>query len=326
MRLVVVMMLAIVLVGTCVSKSVWSAELAFPRKPIRIITPYPPGGANSMLARILGQKLTESWGQAVIVDNRPGAGTIVGTDALVKALPDGYTFMLAGGNLVLVPLLFPAPYDPIKDLMPVATFARSENVLVIGPTVPVEHFKDLISYAKSKPGQLNYATPGAGSTQHLAHELLNLVCDIKTHHIPYKGAGPALLDLIAGQVQLYFATTMVTAPYVQSGKLKALGITGTVRSPLLLATPTFSESGVSGFESAGTWFGVIAPARVPLDIVDKMSRQMASYMNTNDFKETLTHQGLTSFYSTPTEFKKVLYNDRERFSRIIKSANIKMDH
>lgn len=303
-----------------------ATQQAYPTKPIRFITPYAAGGTTTPLARLVGQKLSESWGQPVIVENRPGAGTMIGVDAVAKAPPDGYTILLAGGALVLVPLLLKAPYDPIKDLAPVATFARGEFVLVISAKLPVNDMKEFAAYAKTRPGELNYATPGAGGSQHVAHELLNSIAGIKTQHIPYKGAGPALTDLLGGQVQMYFSTTLTAIPHIKSGRLKALGITGIARSAALPDVPTFTELGMPGLEEVGTWYGVMAPAGTPKEIIDRMSTEIGRYSLMPDFKENLANQGMTSFYSNAGQHTALLQADFARFNRIIKDANIKMEN
>jgi len=303
-----------------------AAQQAYPSKPIRFIVPYAPGGTTTPLARLVGQKLTESWGQPVIVDNRPGAGTMIGTDAVAKAAPDGYTILLAGGSLTLIPLLLKAPYDPIKDLAPVATFARTEFVLVVNSKLPVNNIKEFVAYAKARPGELNYATPGAGGAQHVAHELLNLVAGIKTLHIPYKGAAPALTDLLGGQVQMFFSTVLTAIPHIKTGRIKALGITGQSRAPGLPDVPTFSEAGLPGLDEIGNWFGVVMPAGTPKDIVAKMSTEIGKYSAMPDFKEFLVNQGLASVYADTGQFTAQLQADLVRFNRIIKAANIKIEN
>jgi tripartite-type tricarboxylate transporter receptor subunit TctC len=303
-----------------------AAQQAYPNKPIRLITPFAPGGANSIMARIIGQKLTESWGQPVIVESVPGAGTIIGTTTVVKAAPDGYTLLLSGGNLMLTPLLFSAPYDPSKDLAPVASFTRSENMLIIHPAVPANNLKELIDYARARPGQLNYASPGAGTSQHLAHEMLNVAAEIKTQHIPYKGAGPATADLLGGQVQLYFVTPVSAIPLINSGKVKAMAITGETRSPGVLQVPTFAEAGLPALTEAGTWFGVIAPAGTPSAVIDKLSTEIGRFVTMPDFRETLIGMGSNPTYSNTEQLAARLKSDLVRYTRIIKTANIKMDN
>jgi len=303
-----------------------AAQQAYPSKLIRFITPYPPGGATTPLAHFLGKKMTESWGQPVVVDNRPGAGTMIGVDAVAKAPPDGHTILLAGGGLVLVPLLFKAPYDPINDLAPVATFAKTELVLVINLEVPANDLKELIAYAKARPGQLNYGTPGAGGTQHLAHELLNLSADIKTQHIPYKGASPAYTDLIGGRVQMYIATTNTSYPHIKSGKVRPIAVSGHTRLPALPQVPTFAEAGLSGMDELGSWSGVIAPGGTPKAIVDKISTEIVKYMAMPDFKDMLVNQGMTAFYSNPEQFAALLLAEQARYGKIIKAVNIKVEN
>jgi len=302
------------------------AQQPYPNKPIRFITPYAAGGSTEGIARIVAQKLTENWGQQVIVENRPGAGTMIGVDAVAKAPPDGYTILLGSGNITFVPLLLKAPYDPIKDLAPVATFARAEFVLVVNPSMPVNNLKEFIAYAKARPGELNYATPGAGGSQHLAHELLNQIAGIQTQHIPYKGATPALTDLLGGRVQVYFSSTLTAIPHIKSGRLKALAISGKARTSALPEVSTFSELGLKGLDEVGTWHGVMAPAGTPKEIIDKMSAEIAKYSAMADFRESLVKQGMNSFFSSPVQFAALLRSDLDKFSRIIKAANIKLEN
>ncbi len=303
-----------------------NAQQPYPHKPIRFIVPFPPGGSTDPVARLVGQKLTESWGQQVIVDNRPGGNTVIGTEALAKSTPDGYTILLSGGNLILTPLLFPAPYDPIKDLAPVATLAKGEYVLVISPSVPANNLQELIALAKSKPGQLNYASSSSGTTNHLAGELFCILAGVKMQHIPYKGASPALTDLLGGQVQLYFSTTVPGIPHINSGRLKAMAVTGKTRMLALPQVPTFTEAGLSGLDEVGTSYGVVAPAGTPKVIIDKMSTEIGKYSAMPDFKEKLASQGLQPFFSTPDQFAALMKADLARFTRIIKTANIKMEN
>ena len=303
-----------------------TAQQSYPGKPIRFITPYAAGGSTEGIARLVGQKLAESWGQPVIVENRPGAGTMIGVDAVAKAAPDGYTILVGSGNLTMVPLLLKAPYDPIKDLAPVATFARAEFVLVVNAAMPVNNLNEFIAYAKARPGELNYATPGTGGSQHLAHELLNLIAGIKTQHIPYKGATPALTDLLGGRVQVYFSSTLTAIPHIKSDRLKALGLSGKTRIPALPEVPVFSELGLSGLDEVGTWHGVMAPAGTPKEIVDRLSAEIGKYSAMPDFKESLVKLGMNAFFSTLAQFTALLKTDQDRFSRIIKEANIKMEN
>ncbi len=302
-----------------------SAQQAYPSKPVRFITAFAAGGSTDIIARLIGRKLTESWGQPVLVDNRPGGNTMVGTDAAAKSTPDGYTIILVGASHNLVPLLLKAPYDPIKDFAPVATVAKSEFVLLLNPAVQANNLKEFIAYAKARPGQLNYATPGAGGGQHLAHELINLLAGIKTQHIPYKGAGPALTDLLGGQVDMFLSTIVAAIPHVKSGKLKALAVSGEKRSSALPAVPTFDEAGLSGLRIRAV-FGILAPAGTPKAIVNKLSAEVAKLLAQPDFEEKLTGQGLEPFISTPEQYAALLKEGLASNARIIKNANIKFEN
>ena len=301
-----------------------AAQGTYPTKPIHFITPYSPGGTTSIIARLVGQKLTEAWGQQVIVENRPGGNTIIGTDALAKSQPDGYTIMLSSSVHVLVPLLTKTPYDPIKDFAPVATICTAELVLLIGPSVPANNLKEFIAYAKSKPGELNYATPVPGGSQHIASEMLNLEAGIKTQYIPYKGAAPLLIDLLGGQLQLYFSTTVTAVPYVKGGKLKAVAITGTKRSAEYPTVPTFADEGFPNFNNLGIFYGILMPAGAPRPIIDRMSTEMAKILAMPDFKETMAKQGMSPYVSTPEQYTALMKADIERYGKIIKAANIKL--
>jgi len=302
------------------------AQQAYPNRPIRLIAPYAPGGGTDLISRLVAQKLTESLGQTVIVENRPGGNTMIGTDLLAKAAPDGYNIELIASTHVLVPLFFKAPFDPIKDFAAVATIAKSEFVLLMNPTVPANNLKELIAYAKSKPGQLNYATPASGGTNHLVHEMLNLLADTKMQHIPYKGSGPAITALLAGEVQLHFSTTGPTIPYINSGRLKALGVTGEVRLPALSQVPTFIEAGLPGVAKLGSFYGIVTTAGTPRPIIDKMSAAMAKHLTQPDFQEKLVAQGLVPYTSTPEQFATLLKERLALNADIIKKANIKLEN
>ncbi len=302
-----------------------AAQQAYPSKSIRFITAFAAGGSTDIIARLIGQKLTQSWGQPVLVDNRPGGNTMVGTDAAAKSAPDGYTIILVGASHNLVPLLLNAPYDPIKDFAPVATVAKSEFVLLLNPSVPANNLKEFIAYAKARPGQLNYATPGAGGGQHLATELLNLIAGIKMQHIPYKGAGPALNDLLGGQVQVFISTIVAAIAHVRSGKLKAVAVSGERRSSALPEVPTFDEGGLSGLRIRAV-FGILAPAGTPKTIVNRLSAELAKILAQPDFEEKLTGQGLEAFISTPEQYAILLKEGLATNARIIKNANIKFEN
>ncbi len=302
-----------------------AAQQAYPSKPIRFIVPFPPGGSTDPLARLVGQKLSDKWGQAVIVDNRPGGNTIIGTEALVKSPPDGYTILLVTRDLVLLPhLVSYLPYDPIKDFTAVATLAKAQFILVLHPSVPANNLQEFIALAKSKPGQLNYASSGLGNATHLAAELFQSMTGVKLQHIPYKGGAAALTDLLGGRVQLWFPNTVGISAHINSGKLKGIAVTGDKRFASMPQVPTFDEAGLRGFEMAG-WFGILAPAGTAKEIVDKISKEVALVLAMPDVSEKLESQGSQTFTSTPEQFAALLKSELARYGKIIKSANIKIE-
>ena len=300
------------------------AQQAYPSKPIRIITPYPPGGGTTPPARLVAQKLTEIWGQQVIVDNRGGGNTVIGSEVVAKSPPDGYTLLFQTGTHVVTPLLLPTPYDPNKDFAPVATVSLSETALVVHPSVPARTLQQLIALAKSKPGQLNYATSGSGSVTHLAIELVNMLAGIKMQQVPYKGSGPALTDLLGGQVQVYLGVTANVVPHVKTGRLIALAVSGETRLPALPQVPTYTEAGLPGFK-VKVWTGIFAPAGTPKEIVEKLSAEINRFLATPDFREKLAGLALDPFISTPEQFAALLKTDTSDFVKVIKAANIKLD-
>jgi len=302
------------------------AQQPYPSKPIHFIVPFPPGGSTDPTARMVAQKLAAKWGQPVIVDNRPGGNTVIGTDAVAKASPDGYTILLATTPFVTSPSLLPfVPYDPVKDFEAVATIAKNRHVLVLNPTVAANTLQEFIALAKSKPGQLNYASTGVGGTTHLAGELFNIMVGTKLQHIPYKGSGPALSDLIGGQVQLSFQIPISAIPHILSGKLKALAITGENRLALLPQVPTFAEAGLPGYDISG-WYWIVAPARTPKAVVDKLSNEIAAILVMPDIQQNLAKQGIEPVISTPEQFAALIRSEIARYAKIIKTANIKLEN
>ncbi len=301
------------------------AQQDFPTRPIHLISPYTPGGGNDILSRLIGHKLTEAWGQQMIVENRPGGNTIIGTDYTAKAPPDGYTILLAGSSHVVVPILIKTPYDPMKDFAPVATIANGEHVMLLNPSVPAKTLQEFIAYAKSKPGALNYATYGSGSTSQLISELFNLTVGVKIQHVPYKGTAPALADLIGGQVQLFMSTIPPAVPHINSGRVRAIAITGETRLPALSQVPTFEEAGLSGFTRIGGFYGIVTTAGTPKAVIDKMSAQIARILALPDIKEKLGAQGLVPLLSTPEQYTARLKEFAALNAKIIKAANIKIE-
>ena len=301
------------------------AQTSYPTKAIHFITPFPPGGSLDPLTRMSAQKLSEKWGQPTVVENRPGANTIIGTSAVAKAAPDGYTILVAGTPHVVNPSLFATPYDAIKDFAPIATIARSRQILVLNHSLPVSNLQALIAMAKAKPGQLTYGSSGTGNTNHLAGELLCNLAGIKMLHIPYKGAGPAIIDLISGQLQLSFHVPISVIPHIKSGRLKAIAISGKTRAQALPQVPVFAEVGLPAFDIAG-WTGMFAPAGTPKEIVDKISGEMGRMLAAPDVMERLVNQGLEPLISTPEQFAALLKSDMAKFAKLIKDANIRFEN
>src|SRR5688572_23697467 len=242
----------------------------YPSKPIRFVSPYPPGGPNDIVARIVAQRMSQAFGQQWIVENRPGRGGNIGTDLVAKSVPDGYTLVHGGmGSLTLAPFLTKLPYDTLRDFAPITLTARAPNVIAVHPSLPVKSVKELIALAKARPGVINYATPGVGSTPHLTAALFVSMANVKMVHIPYKGGAPAATDVAAGQVPVGFGPIPSLLPHIASGRLRGLAVTALQRSPMLPETPTVSEAGLSGFEMS-PWFGVLAPAGTPPDVIAKL--------------------------------------------------------
>ncbi len=301
------------------------AQQDFPNKPIRFIVPFPPGGSTSFLARLIGQKLTESWGQPVIIDNRGGGDTIIGTEVLVKSPPDGYTILLVTSSTATLPSLHATlPFDTLKDLAPVATISITPQVLVIHPSVPAKNLQEFIALAKSKPGALNYATSTSGGPTRLGPVLFEMLTGTKLQHIPYKGAGPALNDLLGGQVQLFFPVPINAIQHIKSDKLRALAITGASRLTSLPQVPTFAEAGLPQFDME-TWYGIVAPGGTPKAIIDKISAEVGKILAMPDVKEKLEEQGMRPLISTADQFSALFKTELVRLGQIIKAGNVKME-
>jgi tripartite-type tricarboxylate transporter receptor subunit TctC len=299
---------------------------AYPTKPIRLVVPFPPGGATDLLARDVGQKLTEAWGQSVVVDNRPGAGGNIGTELVAKAAPDGYTLEMGtvGTHAINASLYAKLPYDHVKDFVPVILVAGVPNVLVVNPSVPANTVAELIAYAKANPGKLNFASSGAGTSIHLSGELFKVMAGVQMTHIPYKGSAPAVQDLIGGQVQLMFDNLPPSLPQIKAGKLRALAVTSAARAPALPDVPTLAESGLPGFE-ASSWFGVLAPAGTPPAIVAKLNAEIAKWLATPEAKEKLSKQGANAAGGTPEDFAKHIAVETAKWAKVVKESGAKVD-
>jgi tripartite-type tricarboxylate transporter receptor subunit TctC len=298
----------------------------WPSKPIHIVVPFAPGGPADLLPRLIGPKLTEAWGQPVIIDNKPGAGGNIGMDAVAKAAPDGYTLVIGpNGNLVVNPHLYPnLPYDVFRDFAPVTLIASVSNVLVVNPDVPAKSVNDLIALAKAKPKSLSFGSPGIGSQPHLGGEFLKLQAGIDVLHVPYNGTAPALRDLLGGQIQFMFAQASSALPHVQSGKLRALGVASPRRSGLLPDLPTIAEGGLPGFEAV-SWYALLAPAGTPRDIVNKLQAEVARVLQLPEIREKLAAQGGEPVGNTPEQLNAMLRAESARYADIVKRANIKAE-
>ena len=300
------------------------AQANYPTKPIRMIVTFPPGGSTTIIARIIGQKLTDSWGQQVVVDNRGGGNTIIGSDAVVKAAPDGYTLLHVTSTHVINPSLLKTPYDAVKDFAPVATLVGTETLLVVNPLLPANNLQELIALAKAKPGHLNFASSGSGTANHLAIELFSILAGIKMQHIPHKGAGPAITDLIGGQVQVFTNNALPLTPFVKSGRIRAIAISGETRLLALPEVPTFTESGLPGFE-VKSWQGVLAPAKTPKAIIDKLSLEYARILRTPEVGDTLLRMGADPLVGSAEQFAALIKADLVRYAKLIRDAKIKLE-
>jgi tripartite-type tricarboxylate transporter receptor subunit TctC len=299
---------------------------SYPNKPIRLVVPFTPGGSTDILARAIGQELTKAWGQSVIVDNVPGAGGSIGAEKVAKAPADGYTLLMGHiGTLAVNPSLYPKlAYDPIKDFSPVAWVARVPNVLVVHPSVPAKNVKELVALVKSKPGQLNYSTGGNGSAAHLATEYFKMRTETSILHIPYKGAAPAVTDLIGGQVQVLFTGAPALMGHIKNGQVRALAVSSPQRMDALPDVPTVAASGYKDF-SADQWYGVVAPAGTPRDIVAKLNVQINQALNSTELKSRLNSEGAVATPATPEVFGKLIQTEIARWKPVMSSGRVKVD-
>ena len=303
-----------------------TAAQGYPSKPIRLIVPFPPGGATDILGRIIGQKLGESLGQQVVVENRPGANGTIGAELAAKAAPDGYTLLIGqAGNLTInVTLQGKLPYDPVKDFAPVTLVASTPNLLVVHPSLPVRSVKDLIALAKARPGAINYASAGNGSPGHLAAELLKKMAGINMVHIPYKGAAPALTDVVAGQASLYFTSPISAQALVKAGRLRAVAVTSARRSAALPNMPTIAEAGFPEFDLT-SWWGMLAPAGVPRDIINRLHTETVRILNQPGVKERLDALGADAVSNTPEEFAAYIKSETAKWARIVRESGARID-
>ena len=297
----------------------------YPSKPIRIVVAFTAGGTTDIIARLVGKKMTDAWGQPVVVDNRPGAGGNLGSNIVAKAPPDGYTLLIGSvGPLAVNATLYPnMPYDNLKDFAPICLVAEVPNMLVVHPSLPVHSVQDLVNLARAKPGTLNYGSTGNGTTGHLSGELLNEQAKIDLVHIPYRGA-TAVTDLLGGQIQLMFATIPSVIQHVRAGSLRAIAVTSSRRSPALPEIPTVAESGYPAFE-ASSWYGFVAPAGTPDPIIRKLHALIAGIVNIPEINEQLSSQGADPVGSSPEEFGQHMRRETEKWAKVVKASGIRLD-
>jgi tripartite-type tricarboxylate transporter receptor subunit TctC len=298
----------------------------FPEKPVRFIVGFTPGGPSDIIARALGQKLSELWAQQIVVENRPGAGGNVAAELAARSAPDGHTWLL-GNNSILATnqSLYPKlAFDPVKDFAPVALVAIQPNVLVVNPAVPANSVTELIALAKAKPGELNYASSGSGAAAHLAAELFKSMAGVDMVHVPYKGAQPALTDVIAGRAQLMFATSASAIPYIKAGRLRALAVTSSRRSPSVPELPTLAEAGVPGFEAI-TWHGVVVPRATPGALVERLNADIVRALSARELRERLESLGAEIAAGTPQEFADYIASEIPKWAKVVKDSGARAE-
>jgi tripartite-type tricarboxylate transporter receptor subunit TctC len=309
----------------CAAGVLSAAAAEFPSKPVRMIVGFPPGGATDLVARALQPRMSAALGHQVVIDNRPGANGIIAGELTAHAEPDGHTILLGHiGMLIISPAIQKVPYDPFKDFAPVGLTVSLQNIIIAHPTMPAKTLKEMIALAKTKPGQLNYATSGIGSPGHLAAVLLESMAGIKMSHIPYKGGGPAITDLLAGHVPLFFAVISTGVPHVQAGKARGLAVTGSQRAEAVPDVPTVAEAGVPGY-AATNWYGLLAPPKTPKPVIDRINREMTAALKAPEVSDGLKARGIDATPSSPAEFAAFIRAEDRKWTPIISQAGIKPD-
>ena len=299
------------------------AQTTYPTRTVRLIVPSSPGGGTDISARILAPQLTQFLGQQVIVENRPGAATMIGGEAVVRAAPDGYTLLMGISTLAINPAMYKkVPYDALKDLAPISQAVALSNVLTIHPSLPSRNLKDFIAFAKARPGQINFASAGVGTSPHLSMELFLVLARLNMLHIPYKGSGPGVTDLLAGHVPVMMPNMLSAQPHIKSGRLRALGVTGTKRAPGADDIPTIAEAGVPGYEAV-QWYGVLAPVATPRDIIIKLHTGIVRALQNPEVRQRLLNDGAEPVGSSPEQFAAYIRSETEKWAKVIKAADIK---
>ncbi|MSP97027.1 MAG: tripartite tricarboxylate transporter substrate binding protein [Betaproteobacteria bacterium] len=300
------------------------AQKDYPTKPIRLIVPFAPGGGTDIVARLLAQKLTEAYKQTVIVDNRAGGGGTIGAETAVRATPDGYTVIIMSGSYATNAAMFKLPYDPVNDILPMGLIGDTAFLIALHPGVPIKSVAELIAYAKAKPGALNYGSSGFGGIAHLSGELFDLLAATKMTHVAYKGTGPALNDLLGGQIHLIFGSAPSTIPLVRANRLRAIAVTTTKRSAAVPDLPTIAEAGVPGYEVV-LWYGVLGPKDLPKNIVARWNTEIRKATKLPDMKERLASEGFDIDDSPPAVFQALLKRDVAKWAKVVKDAKVKLE-
>ncbi|MBM3358017.1 MAG: tripartite tricarboxylate transporter substrate binding protein [Betaproteobacteria bacterium] len=302
-----------------------AAAQEYPAKPVRIVIGFPPGGATDLVSRLMAPKYTEIFKQQFIVDNRPGANGVIGSDLAAKATPDGHTLHLATiGSLVISPAIGKVPYDPLKDFAPISQAVALQNIFIVHPTLPTRSLKELIALARSRPGKLNFASSGIGSPGHLAGELFKNMAKVDVVHVPYKGGGPAMVDLIAGHIEIFVAVISTAVPQVKAGKARALAVTGNKRAEALADVPTVAETGLKGYE-ATNWYGMVTPANTPQAIIERLNKATVAVLAMPDVRKALLDNGIDAASSSPGEFAAHIRAETAKWTKVVREAGVKAE-
>lgn len=302
------------------------AAQPYPSRAIRIVVPFPAGGPTDVVSRLTGQKLGERLGQSVVIENRPGAGGVIGTDSVVKAAPDGYTLVMGtiGGLTVSQHLLRKMPYDTLRDLAPITQAVSNTNFMVLHPSVPVKTVKEFVALARAKPDALVYASSGNGTITHLSGELFKMLTGVAMTHVPYKGGAPALTALISGEVALSFENALVALPHIRAGKMRPIAVTGAKRTPALPQVPTMEEAGIAGYQATG-WYGLLAPAATPKEIVGRLHAEMVQVLRMKEVEDKLAAMGSDAIGNSPAEFAAFIRSESEKWGKVVRAAGMKPD-
>jgi tripartite-type tricarboxylate transporter receptor subunit TctC len=319
-------LLRIAAATACAGAAALACAQGYPAKPVRLIVPYPPGGGTDIFARLVGAKLTEALGQPFVIEQRPGAAGVIGADAAAKSAPDGYTIVIGqASNLAInASLMKKLPYDPVRDFAPITRVAMSPNLLVVHPSLPVRSVKDLVSLAKARPGAINYASAGNGSPGHLAAEYFRKIANIDVVHIPYKGATPAMLDVIAGHVSYYFTSPVSAQPFVAAGRLRQVAVTSAKRFPPLPDVPAIAEAGYKDIDMVA-WWGLLAPAGTPADVISRLHGAAVKALNAPDLKERLASQRAMVYTDTPAEFAAYVKSEIANWAKVVAASGAHLD-